>query len=341
MEELMLKGKRLEKIALVCNSQEITGQSYPQFLHEYKSQKTIQEILEALKKIAPNVCCLEADEGFYQRIIQLRAKNLVDLVFNLANGFQGESRESQIPAFLEFLGIPYTGGSILNTALILDKAKTKEVLSYHHLPVPASQVIYHPNEEIHNQLNYPLFLKPLHEGSSIGISNNSKVDNVQQLKKEALILFKKYQQPVLVEEYLPGREFSVGLLGNEILPLDEKVIKSVGFQSTEIKFGGRNKGCLEYICPVEDLSPKLSSKIYAISKKAFEVTYCQDLARADTRCDNQGHPYILDINSPASIAKDASSIDLEAKTAGYTYNDLIKKIVESAVNRYNKLMTYR
>jgi D-alanine-D-alanine ligase len=335
MEEPRLNGKRLEHIALVSNSQEISGEFHKRFFHEYKSRAELEDMLNALGKIASNTFYLEADEDIFDELKHLRDRNELDLVFNISNGFRGESRESQVTAMLEFLGIPHTGGGVLNTALSLDKAKTKELLAYHGVPIAPFQVVSDPDDVVQDHLKFPLFLKPLNEGSSMGVTYDSKVEDIDQLRTTVAELIREYEEPVLIETFLPGREFSIGLLGDELLPIDEKVIGEVGYQAVEIKFFGRKKGLMEYVCPVENMPPELETKLRSIAKTAFEATYCQDVARIDYRCDAEGNPYLLEINSPACIVKGGSSIELEASVAGYSYDELIKKIVTSAVNRYN------
>jgi D-alanine-D-alanine ligase len=153
---------------------------------------------------------IEANEAAYER---LRTSG-VDLVFNIAEGIRGEDREAQIPAMLEMLGIPYTGSGPLSLALCLHKGKAKEILSWHGIPTPAFQVLSHPQEPLAEALRFPLIVKLLHEGSSMGLSYDSVVATPQALVDRTAYLIHTYKQSVLVEEFIDGREFTVPVLGN-------------------------------------------------------------------------------------------------------------------------------
>ena len=167
---------------------------------------------------------IEADEDAYER---LRGSG-VDLVFNIAEGIRGEDREAQIPAMLEMLGIPYTGSGPLTLALCLNKARTKEMLSWHGVPTPAFQVWTHSQETLSAALAYPLICKLLHEGSSMGLSYDSVVESEPALRRRVRYLQATYDQPALVEQFIDGREFTVPVTGNsppQALPAIEVVFR--------------------------------------------------------------------------------------------------------------------
>ena len=153
---------------------------------------------------------IEADEDAYQK---LRTSG-PDLVFNIAEGIRGEDREAQIPAMLEMLGIPYTGSGPLSLALCLHKGKAKEILAWHGIPTPAFQVVTDPGEPLADSLQFPLIVKLLHEGSSMGLSYDSVVETTQALTDRIAYLRRIYQQPVLVEQFIDGQEYTVPVLGN-------------------------------------------------------------------------------------------------------------------------------
>ena len=159
---------------------------------------------------APLVVLIEADEDAYQR---LRTSG-VDLVFNIAEGIRGEDREAQIPAMLEMLGIPYTGSGPLTLAICLHKGKTKEILGWHGIPTPAFQVVTRPEGLDLASLTFPLIVKLLHEGSSMGLSYDSVVETPVALAERITYLAHTYAQPVIVEHFIDGREFTVSVLGH-------------------------------------------------------------------------------------------------------------------------------
>jgi len=177
---------------------------------EFDGPYTVATLQEALAVHGHAVTLIEANEEAYER---LRASG-VDLVFNVAEGTRGADREAQIPAMLEMLGMPYTGSGPLSLALCLHKGKTKEILSYHGIPTPTFQILQHPHEPLSEALAFPLIVKLLHEGSSMGLSYDSIVDTPQALVARALYLMQMYGQPVLVEQFIDGREFTVPILGN-------------------------------------------------------------------------------------------------------------------------------
>jgi D-alanine-D-alanine ligase len=177
---------------------------------EFDGPQTTAALREALAVHGHTVTLIEADADAYER---LRTSG-VELVFNVAEGTHGADREAQIPAMLEMLGVPYTGSGPLALGLCLHKGKTKEILSYHGIPTPTFQVLQHPHEPLSKALAFPLIVKLLHEGSSMGLSYDSIVDTSQALVARAMYLMQTYGQPVLVEQFIDGREFTVPILGN-------------------------------------------------------------------------------------------------------------------------------
>jgi D-alanine-D-alanine ligase len=200
------------KIALVYNgiTQAMLLQEPLDRTAEFDSPQTIETLHRAMTGLGHEVLLIEADENAYQ---QLRTSG-VDLVFNIAEGQRGEDREAQIPAMLEMLGIPYTGSGPLSLALCLHKGKAKEILSWHGIPTPPFQVMSHPQEQLVAALQFPLIVKLLHEGSSMGLSYASVVETPQALAERAAYLIHTYTQPVLVEQFIDGQEFTVPVLGN-------------------------------------------------------------------------------------------------------------------------------
>lgn len=177
---------------------------------EFDSPYTIATLREAIAVHGHEVMLVEANEEAYGR---LRTSG-VDLVFNAAEGIRGADREAHIPAMLEMLGLPYTGSGPLSLALCLHKGKTKEVLSWYGIPTPTFQVLTHPYTLLSETLTFPLIVKLLHEGSSMGLSYNSVVETLPALVERVTHLMHTYTQPVLVEQFIDGREFTVPIVGN-------------------------------------------------------------------------------------------------------------------------------
>jgi D-alanine-D-alanine ligase len=199
-------------IALVYNgiTREMLLQEPLDRTAEFDGPQTVVTLREAIAIHGHTVTLIEANADAYER---LRTSG-VDLVFNVAEGIRGADREAQIPAMLEILGTPYTGSGPLSLALCLHKGKTKEILSYHGIPTPAFQVLKYPHEALSEALAFPLIVKLLHEGSSMGLSYDSVVETPETLRAQATYLMQTYAQPVLVEQFIHGREFTVPILGN-------------------------------------------------------------------------------------------------------------------------------
>ncbi|MFW6273123.1 MAG: D-alanine--D-alanine ligase family protein, partial [bacterium] len=249
-------------------------------------------------------------------------------VINLSEGFRGNNREAHFSSILELLDIPYSCGSHLHKALVLDKIKTKELFIANDIPTARYTVIRTYDDVSYVDMEFPLFLKPAHEGSGLGISSYSKVNNFKELKLVSSNLLKEFNQPVLVEEFLDGEEFAIGLLGDEILPI-VSVSYHDGFGSEDAK----NNGGFDFFID-KNMSSKRIKELKDLARKAFNVTLCQDLARVDIRCNAKGDPFVLEINSPPEIIPDDSTYGLALASAGYSQEDLFKLIIENALKRY-------
>jgi len=176
---------------------------------EWDTLDTIHAVESALKR-ENRVTLIEADEDVYPTLASLRP----DIVFNIAEGLRGPSREAQVPAMLEFLDIPYTGSDPLTLAVCLDKARAKEILSYHSVPTPTFLIIEDPNDIGSLTFSLPAIVKPNHEGSSKGVINASVVRTQEELRAQVRNVLETYNEPALVEQFLPGREFTVAMIGN-------------------------------------------------------------------------------------------------------------------------------
>ncbi|MEW6407857.1 MAG: D-alanine--D-alanine ligase [Patescibacteria group bacterium] len=329
------------KIALTFNQRSIHpywGNGEAEKVIEFDLPETIFGIKSALEKDGHKVRLVEANKEAYLKLKKLKKE--IDLVFNVAEGMHGEDREAQIPAMLEMLQIPYTGSGPLALALTLDKSRAKEILKLHKIPTANFFSVAQDEDLPAVTLDFPLIVKPNSEGSSKGIKNSAVVKSILELKEKIKEIHKKYHQKALVEEFLPGREFTVGILGNnppQVLPIVEVDFSNVpsGFHkidSYETKWLFEDK--LE--CPAK-ICHSLRQKIEEISLKTFLVLGCRDLARIDIRLDKNGCPHILEVNALPGLIPDPkqhSRFPAAAFACGYAYEKLINKIVAAACQRY-------
>ncbi|KAA3656075.1 MAG: hypothetical protein DWQ04_32150 [Chloroflexi bacterium] len=329
----------------------------PDHWDDLDSEKTLAAIAAALESGGHEVTILEGDNTLFDTVQKLNP----DFCFNICEGHFGDSRESQVPAMLEMLRIPYTGSNILTLALTLDKPMTKRVLSYHDLPTPPFQVFERVNEPLNPDMQFPLFLKPSREGTGMGVSADSLVENEEQFRAQLRRLFERYDQPVLVEKFINGRELTVGVIGNLTgpvawrLPENEEAPRIQRglhfFPPLEIdmsRYPAEEKGiytsrikvdlvdAFHYLCPAP-LTEKQVEDLNWLAAATFRVTGCVDVARVDFRfdADDNDKPYILEINPLPGLNPDYSDLCIEAKADGWSYNMLVNRILEEAVERYN------
>lgn len=332
------------RVGLTYNlKRRLESDSLPEdFYVEFDEESTVNAIASALGRGGCKVIKIEADENAYTRLRRCRP----DIVFNIAEGFRGESRESHIPAMLEMLGIPYTGSSPSTLAICLDKALTHKVLSAYGVPSPKFQVFKRAEERVSGELDFPLVVKPLLEGSSKGIRSNSLVRDEESLRKQVSWIIKTYHQPAIVEEFMPGREFTVGLIGNKnpvVLPIVEICLDRLPggaspIYSYEAKWiWDTPENPLEiFRCPAP-IPKQLEEEIKEIAIKTFEVLGCRDLCRIDMRLDREGTPRVLEVNPLPGLIPDPdahSCLPEAARAAGFTYDELICTILWQALKRY-------
>jgi D-alanine-D-alanine ligase len=310
---------------------------------EWDSPATIAAVETALSNLG-RVIRIEATEDFPERVRAIRP----DIVFNIAEGFHGVNRESHIPAICEFFGIPYSGSDPFTLTLCLDKARTKETLSFHGIPTPMFAVVENLAELDSRTvaLDLPLFVKPLHEGSSKGITDGNLCRDRDQLLSQTKFLLENYHQPVLVETYLPGKEFTCGVLGNgdeaTVLPIVgmnfEALPKgALPIYSFDAKFvWDRPERPLEiFECPAK-IGPELQQAIERVVLDAYRVLGCRDWARIDVRLDGAGNPNILEVNPLPGILPDPaenSCLPKAARAAGIAYDELIQSCLRFAAAR--------
>ncbi|HEY0254713.1 MAG TPA: ATP-grasp domain-containing protein, partial [Kofleriaceae bacterium] len=300
---------------------------------EWDPPETIIAIANALARQGHIVVHLEATAD----LPRVLAEADVDLIFNIAEGVEGRNREAQVPALCELLGIPYTGSDSATLAIALDKALGKKVLLQHDILTPKFQVMESHRERVANDMKYPLIVKPNAEGSSKGIGSTSVVDNEEQLRDKVKELIERYRQPALVEEYITGREFTVGLLGDKrprVLPPME--IKFKEDENTRPVYDYAVKQEWEkfvyYECPAK-LTEAEQKSMEKIARATFWALDCRDVARVDMRMDADGRIYVLEVNPLPGLTPDYSDLVLIAKACGMEYDQLIAEIMTGGLRR--------
>lgn len=300
---------------------------------EYESQETVEGIIAALEQLGHEVTPLPYNSSLPRKLEDLRP----DLVFNIAEGWSGRNRESLVPALLEFYNLPYTGSDPLTLGLTLDKCLCKQVANAAGIPTAKGVLVHNPDDHRLRQLEYPVFIKPNAEGSSKGIRNWSRVNGPSELREKLTWLLNNYQQPALVEEFLPGREFTIALIGNnnpcllpvmEILPGDRCPQDSHFVYSFETKSGNLER----FSCPAIIEAPLLD-EIKQMALQVFRALECRDMARVDIRLDREGNPRFLEVNPLPGLSA-VSLLTLQAQAAGMSFTALIEAILSAAIERY-------
>jgi D-alanine-D-alanine ligase len=298
--------------------------------------KAIANVVAALQEVGHEVLLCEADKHLFAKLEHFmppRADGTPDgIAYNLAYGIQGECRYTHLPSMLEMAGVPYTGSGPLGHTLALDKVVTKILMRHAGIPTPEFRVMLTGHEDTAG-MRFPLVVKPRHESTSFGLE---LVHDSASLERAVRAIVERYRQGALVEEYIDGREVCIGLLGNEppeILP------------AVEQEFGTRAQRILTWadkmhtevaepdkICPAP-LAVPLAAQLRTIALATFQACHCRDYARVDIRIDHDGCPFVLEINSMASLGLGGSYM-LAAANAGYTPASLARRILDVAHIRY-------
>ena len=311
---------------------------------EFDEPATIEAIHQAVVASGHDCIDVEADDVAYERLHDLRDE--IDIVFNIAEGRGGDAREAQVPAMLDLLGIPYTHSTSLTHAVALDKALTKKIWRYHRLPTPRFQ-LYDADATpvVSEDPPFPVLVKPNGEGSSKGLFNDNVVNDAVSLAARVPLIRDAVGGKVLVEEFLPGREFTVTVLGNPgigegpySLPIVEQTYDTfpddlLPFSSYEAKWLLDDVSTC--VCPAV-LDPDLHDAIVELAETAFTVLECRDIARVDIRLDATGAPQLLEINTLPGIYHDPEQLSyypLAARAASWDYTRMIGQIIAHAGER--------
>ncbi len=301
---------------------------------EFDSEETIDAIRQVLENDGHDVVKLGGGIGLIDRL----KNSPVDIVFNIAEGIGGRNREAHIPALLEFLNIPYTGSDPLTLSLTLDKAMAKRVIRSEGIPTPGFKKVEAMEDLNGLDLRYPLFVKLCYEGSSKGVRLDSKISNAHLLMEKVGWLLETYGPPVLVEEFVSGPEFTVGILGNSdpvVLGVMQIEIKGSppdeAIYSLEVKREWEKR--VRYHCPPL-ISADLKERIKEVALQAYRVLDCRDVSRVDIRVGKDGIPYFLEINPLPGLSPVYGDLPIMAGRMGREYSELIKAIFHHALKRY-------
>ena len=304
---------------------------------EIYGRHSVQRVADALREGGHHVKIVEGDLTLAEQLREFMPTDPATglpggLVFNMAYGIQGEGRYLHVPGMLELAGIPYTGSTPRSHGICLDKIMTKLAIRWAGVPTPrfCSMTTLGDLDE---DLRFPLVVKPRHESTSMGLE---LVHDRESLARAVDFIVGEFRQDALVEEYVDGREIAIGLLGNgppEVLPAVELdfgdrpvriLTKPDKFHKTEDEPGK--------ICPAP-LDRRLAARLSDISRRAYAACGCRDYARVDIRVDAEGRPFVLEINSMASLGQGGAYV-LAARAAGYSFADLACRIVDCAHERY-------
>lgn len=312
---------------------------------EWDSAETIAAVENALSGLG-EVLRLEATPDFPQRLREARP----DIVFNMAEGLTGQNREAHVPAICEFFGVPYSGSDPFALSLCLNKARTKQMLQFYGIPTAPFALVESLAEarvvKRAGLLRYPLFAKPVQEGSSKGITERNYIRDGSELLPCVAELLEVYEQPVLVEEFLPGAEFTCGVIGNgreaRVLPivgirfdaLPEGALPIYGFEAKWI-WDRPDQPLRMFECPAA-IDDTLRGAIEQVTLRAFSALGCRDWSRIDVRLDSQGRPNVVEVNPLPGILpnpEDNSCLPKAAAAEGMSYEELIQSCVLAAAKR--------
>jgi D-alanine-D-alanine ligase len=302
----------------------------------------VEHALSALGEVVR----LEATVDFPQQLREARP----DIVFNMAEGLSGQNREAHVPAICEFFGVPYTGSDPFTLSLCLHKARTKQLLQFYGIPTARFALVETLAEaravRRGSVLRYPIFAKPVQEGSSKGITERNYVRDGDELLSCVAQLLEVYEQPVLLEEFLPGAEFTCGVVGNggnaRVLPLvgmnfeslPEGALPIYGFEAKWI-WDTPDEPLDIFECPAR-VSESLRNSIEQITLRAYRALGCRDWSRIDVRLDAKGIPNIVEVNPlPGILPKpeDNSCLPKAAAADGLSYDELIQACLSAAAKR--------
>jgi D-alanine-D-alanine ligase len=349
------RTKRFWKVAVLANIKDESKPKPegvpPDAFADYDHIETIEALRAAIETDGHQTVFIHANEDLPFTLREEKP----DICFNIAEGLGGDAREAQVPALLEMMKIPYTGSRVLANGISLDKTLTKRIWRDRRLPVAPFQEFHVGDEPLRSDLEFPLFVKPAREGTGMGVDTNAIVKNEKELRERAEYIINTYHQPALVETFLPGREFTVGILGRAdarlysrhpewyekdgfhrfpVLELDmsRSVTPLVYSQEAKSKDVGE-EGAPGYFCPA-NIEPELEKKLKYFALRAHFLLNAQDVSRTDIRLDEHGNPRLMEINTLPGLTPDYSDLCLQSKAEGIRYEDLVLEILYLGASRW-------
>ncbi len=302
---------------------------------EFDSEETVNAIASALESGGHQV---KKIGHVFNLLKQISGLN-VDIVFNIAEGFNGRNRESQIPLILELHGIPYVGADALTSGITLDKIAAKKCFIADGLPTAPYFCADNTKDLAKlSTIGYPLIVKPRYEGTSKGLTDQSRVENLEQLTRQVDLITQTYKQSALVEKFIRGTEFTVPILGNEdpkAMPVCQVKINGkldLGNEFFTFAHVVSKDDSLQYACPAP-ISKEVAQKLQDLAIRAYKSVDCRDFGRVDFRVDERGDPYILEINPLPSLGKN-DVFNMFPEVIGSTYQKTVNEILNNAIARY-------
>jgi len=303
----------------------------PDLNAEFDHEDTVVHIERALTEVGHEVIRIGSARSLLEQMGRLR----VDIVFNIAEGYEGRNRESQVPILLEMMRIPFVGADGLTLGLALDKVLTKKVLIVERIPTPRYVQVSDPDQLWQVELTYPLIVKLQCDGSSKGLSDSSLVNTPEELRRQVRFLADTYRGASLfIEEFVEGDEFTVAIIGNES-PEAYPVVQIALDGQTKLgrkffTFAYLRSGA-DYICPARIPEP-LARNMQELALRTYRAVECRDFGRVDFRVDRHGNPYVLEIN-PLPALSNEDVFNFVAKERGMTHPQIINRILDTALVR--------
>lgn len=303
----------------------------PDLIAEFDHEETIKHLEAAIREAGHEPVRI----GNARQLLERMGRLDVDIVFNIAEGYGGRNRESQVPIFLEMLGIPFVGADGLTLGLTLDKVLTKKVLISEGIPTPKYLEVTDEDKFWKTDLRYPLIVKLRCEGSSKGLSEKSLVNTPEELRRQVAWLQETYKNAqIFVEEFIEGQEFTVAIIGNEhpaVYPVVQIALDGVTDLGRKFfSFRYLREGS-DYICPAK-IPEALAKKMQQLALETYRAVECRDFGRVDFRTDRHGHPSVLEINPLPSLS-DQDVFNFICKTQGMTHHQMIARILDTALIR--------
>lgn len=291
-------------------------------------RSTVESVQAGLEFCGHKVSAVKATVNL---LSDIQALEKPDVLFNLSSGITNKRTQANVVGMLEMLEIPIVGSGLSTHVLGLHKEVTKVLLREAGIRTAGSQLFKTGDEAVRPDLRFPVLVKPEHEGSSVGVDTSSFVEHPEDLPGVIRAKMEVFNQVVIAEEYMPGREFTVGVLGNrdpEVLPFKEYLFQDnheVHFLTTQAKADD----VVTSVCPA-DVGEALADEIRTMAIAAFKTLRCRDFARIDFRLDAQGKPNVLELNTLPGLQKGYSDFPEVAEAAGYTYEALLDRLVQLA-----------